>query len=385
MHLTKKVSPIISLVFSVILSLPTFSQNNFDITLFGQSNDIPYDCLELEDKSILVVGQHFGELYDSQNKAASLVKLNAKGEVLWEKQFGYHKDDRFHQIIRKDNHIFILGTTTDIEYPDEKIWLIKVNTEGEILAEQKLGNAAEGKKMVLTEENKLIVAGKTRWMDESRKYNEVALHLFMLDLNLDLKWNTIIENENRLHSLDNLEAKNQRIYLTGKVLIDENYQLFVKTIDQNGVELKHTVLQTSDTDGYVTSSCSDDKLIVNTNHKQNHKMISFYTLDLTTDAVISKELIFKRNICIKDFIICPNGNYLVVGYAWGEAAGTFTATLNSDLTLIAENYAECYPKSCEFNSCYQLMDGGVLLSGFSNAKSKSVFGNQWLLKKVVFQ
>ena len=205
--------------FMVVLFFSCNAQNNngFETRLFGTDNDIPKDCIELDNNCLLIIGQHFKDDYESNKnpKVATLIKLNSKGELVWEKSFGYNKDDRFNQIVRKGNTIFIVGTSTDKDYLQRKVWLLKLDLDGNVLNEFKYGNYSEGLKIIVDNDD-IYVLGNFLSTEKSRKFYNQAGYLLKIDTKLNLIWDKIVEQEQGFLCFENIYIANDNIYLIGK-------------------------------------------------------------------------------------------------------------------------------------------------------------------------
>lgn len=359
-------------------------KNGFEVCLFGNNNDMPTDCVELDDNSILIIGQHFPEDYYSNenHKVASLVKLNKDGEFLWEKSFGHSKDDRFSHIIRKDGYLYIIGTTMNSDRTQKKVWVLKLDLEGNIIKESKFGEDAEGLDIKIDSDNEMYLCGRFFSNNESRKYDNPAYYLIKLDTGLNIIWDKIIEQKEGFHRLENIHINNESIYLVGKYLNGNLYQSFIKQYNKNGEEISTNNILSSEIDPLIPSIYNKGKIIIATNNEIQRNVIDFFILDVVSNKQTRKQVILKNNISVSDFIIDHQGKYVVAGRSWGGVNNFYFVKINNEFQIEVENNYG-YPLSRDgLSKCIELEDKSILTLGYSNFETKTQYCNKWIIKKI---
>ncbi len=106
-----------------------------DIRTDGErDNDWGYDILLLDDGGALIVGQadNTGPSHRITPGKARLIRTDAEGNVLWQKDYGGEKDSMFYSPIQTgDNEYVILGQIAASYTRDEEdIYLVKIDGEG---------------------------------------------------------------------------------------------------------------------------------------------------------------------------------------------------------------------------------------------------------------
>lgn len=373
----------IFIVTSFLLSCNAQENKQFEVGLFGNNNDIPKDCIELSDENILIIGQHFQDDYYSKNnpKVASLVKIDKTGNLLWEKSFGYNKDDRFSQIIKKDNFLYVLGSSTKTDYLKRQIWVLKLDLEGNIIKEAFCGEYSEGIKISFNNNNEILILGNMFSKNNNRKFGNQASYIVNLDHSLNLNWDKIIEQENGFHSLENIHNVGHEIYLVGKSLFREKYKTFIKRLDENGNEKENVEILLSSGDFPISSLLVNEKIIIVSNNEDQRNIIDLHSVDLNTKKVVTNEISFRKNVGINDFIQNRSGEYILVGYSWGDNHDYCFMKIDGNFKLISEKYYGESPFTNELVRCLQLGDKSYITLGYSNFKAKNSVSNKWFISK----
>ena len=377
---------IISLIiFFLSLNCNGHENNLFDVSLFGENNDMPKDCIELNDKSIFIIGQHFQNNYYTQNnyKVASLIKLDQEGNLMWEKSFGYNKDDRFTEIVEKDGFLFIVGTTTNTDYLGRKIWLLKLNLNGEILKEVTLGECSNGINISLGKDNDVYILGMLGSQNKSRKFKNNAIYIANLDFSLNEKWNKTIEQEKGFQSVDGFYILDKNIYLIGKYLFNEsyNYELFLKKLDKKGNEIENKDLLLLKSDPPLSCLYIDGQIIISTNNEIERNKINFYSVDLKSKIIKTHEVLLKKNVGVNNLIKSTNGYFVVVGYSWGQDHNFYFMKIDKNYKLITEENYGNKTSINELIKCLQLNDGSYITLGSSNLNARTSMSNKWRITK----
>jgi hypothetical protein len=125
-------------------------------TLGGNSIDGPFGLLVTADQSIYACGSTCSAPSGEQTNVlfgswdAWLVKLNASGDLLWNKNYGGTDSDFFMDLTELASGNIVLtglsksgisGNKTSINYGEEDIWLLKLNPNGDILSDASIGGS----------------------------------------------------------------------------------------------------------------------------------------------------------------------------------------------------------------------------------------------------
>ena len=168
----------------------------------GSFTDTPFDVVETQNNSFIIVGSSDSNDVDISNNLGSydfwVVHISAKGEIIWEKNFGGSEIDEAYGITKTaDNNFVIVGDTrsTDKNVSQNNggadIWMIKIDSNGNLIWEKSIGaNGFDAARSVrLTADNGFLISGSSRSSDESfiNKGQNDAL-LIKVDENGNLLW-----------------------------------------------------------------------------------------------------------------------------------------------------------------------------------------------------
>jgi len=146
---------------------------------FGGSNtDTCYDVTETTDGYILVGSSDSTDIDISNNKGSYdfwIVKIDKTGNLLWEKSFGGSQIDEARAIINtNDGNFIIVGDTRSsdqdiiINNGGADCWIIKINTRGELLWEKTFGGSSfdVARSIKNTSDGGFIISGSSRSIDK---------------------------------------------------------------------------------------------------------------------------------------------------------------------------------------------------------------------------
>ena len=137
---------------------------------YSYSYPVPQDvCLwysmdRTSDNGLILVGKRSSVLYDDPEKGIFLVKLNASLSEEWYRIFGNTPDDVGYGVKQTpDGGYVIVGNTTDANTGHSVLYLVKTDSQGDMLWERfyKGIQQAKGKSVALTTGGGCIVSGNT--------------------------------------------------------------------------------------------------------------------------------------------------------------------------------------------------------------------------------
>ena len=119
----------------------------------GSNNDRIYKVLQAHDGNFLLVGSTESDDFDISNSNGSydfwVIKINTKGEMLWQKTYGGSGiDDAYGAVATVDGNYIIVGSaiSDDGNISSSKgnsdFWVIKVNGSGDLLWEKSYGGSS---------------------------------------------------------------------------------------------------------------------------------------------------------------------------------------------------------------------------------------------------
>lgn len=141
----------------------------------GTNNDRSFGTVEANDGGLLMIGASESDDFDISNPRGSydvwVVKISAKGDLLWEKSFGGTGIDRAYDIVKTVGDAYVIvgetfSTDGDVfkNNGESDAWLIKVSDNGNLLWERTFGgsdfDAARG--LATTSDGGFVIAGNSK-------------------------------------------------------------------------------------------------------------------------------------------------------------------------------------------------------------------------------
>ena len=129
----------------------------------GYYNDYAYSVEEASDGSFILTGNTW--LSSAGQSEAWVIKTDSTGEMLWEKTYGGTNSDYAKYIQQTEDGGFIFtGTTHPLYSYNNKIWLVKLDPDGNTVWEQTYGGEGapdNGKFVQQTTDGGFIIFGET--------------------------------------------------------------------------------------------------------------------------------------------------------------------------------------------------------------------------------
>jgi hypothetical protein len=273
MHKTIKTSLIICLLTCFILTgLTTSAANAASMnswTYGGSGSDYTYGLVATPDGGHMMVGSTCS--YGAGGSDIWLVKVDAHGTMLWNKTFGGPFTDYGCNIIATlDGNYALVGytcdnnATGDLESPDA--WLIKVNSDGNMLWNQTYGTATDSDyatTLAATADGGYVLAGA---LYPNVTGTEEAW-FFKVDAQGTLQWSKTFPVEGGNCFWCVTVASDGGYVLTGQTFASGNEDLWIVKLDVNGNQLWSKTYGGSSTDlgwwiinspngGYAVSGCT---------------------------------------------------------------------------------------------------------------------------------
>lgn len=157
----------------LIIKINAAGQKEWIKTYGGSHNDRANDAVELDDGTIVVVGETGSKDGDVQKNSGGLdmwvIALDKNGEFLWQKVLGGREKDGAMQIEKTQDGFVVVGSTDspdgDIyDFKGKKdVWVIKFNKNNDILWKKTYGGShiEEAYDLLITPENDILISGTT--------------------------------------------------------------------------------------------------------------------------------------------------------------------------------------------------------------------------------
>lgn len=156
-----------------LMSVDGSGNHQWSVTIGGSGIEQARDLQLLPDGGFVVIGT--SNLGDVEGYNGLILKTDSLGAVLWQKTFGGADWDFFNQVkVLSDGGFIIAGQTFSTEIPGGKSWLIKLNSEGEVIWEEIMEDTGTSSAFSVSEiQNEgYIVAGSLNDDGFAAKYTE---------------------------------------------------------------------------------------------------------------------------------------------------------------------------------------------------------------------
>ncbi|SHG86869.1 hypothetical protein [Winogradskyella jejuensis] len=177
----------------------------------GNFTDTAEGVAETDDGGFIIAGGSDSEDTDITNNKGTydfwIVRVNADGDLIWEKSFGGNEIDEARAIVKSsDNNFVIVGDTRsndgDISTNNgaADLWLIKISPEGNLIWEKTLGGTSfdVARDISITRDNCFLLAGSSRSSDGDVSENKGQNDAWALKVNAngDLLWEVSVGGSN---------------------------------------------------------------------------------------------------------------------------------------------------------------------------------------------
>ncbi len=132
-------------------------------TFFESNWDCAYSIIQTKDEGYVISGYTWSK---GAGKAdAWVIKLDNKGNMVWNKTFGGSENDEAHSIIQtKDGYYIIVGTTQSKGAGEWDTWIIKLDEQGNMEWDKTFGGSDDdcAYSIIQTEDGGYAISGYTR-------------------------------------------------------------------------------------------------------------------------------------------------------------------------------------------------------------------------------
>jgi len=176
--------------------------------LGADGDDFGYDVIPLDD-GFLVLGTTSSKSLDVSGRYdAYVVRLDKKGNVVWQKSFGGPDWDRAYKISKvEDKFVFAgdnyaKGKDVTQNFGEHDYWIVALSNEGKIIWDRSFGGVRWDRAYAIgyDEKNKqIIVAGSSNSFTNGTRYDG---YIVSYDTNGNLLWQTVLTNSQTLWPMD---------------------------------------------------------------------------------------------------------------------------------------------------------------------------------------
>lgn len=153
-----------------------------------------------------------GEYKTNDSYRLSIIKFNDKGDIIWNKYYNKKKFTYGGSIVQADdNHFIIASATYDYGGKNKKIWILKINLEGNIITEKLIDDYTYSQNITIkfTKDKNIIL------LSSKLKTNEYLKNILIIkfDNDLNILWEKVY------HSKDNTVTPEDIIQINDKGFI----------------------------------------------------------------------------------------------------------------------------------------------------------------------
>lgn len=197
----------------------------------GSLNDTLSDAIQTTDGGFILVGSSDSADVDITNNKGTydfwIVKINALGALVWEKNFGGAEIDEAKGIVSADDgNYVIVGDTrsSDVDVFQNSgsadLWLIKITPDGDLIWEKTFGGSSfdVGRAIVKTQDSGFLIAGSSRSQDGDLSENHGQNDAWVLKVNEsgNIEWQQTLGGSNIDFSYSVTELNNKKVVLVGE-------------------------------------------------------------------------------------------------------------------------------------------------------------------------
>lgn len=238
-----------------------YPDSNFSLIKYSSSGDLlfkkyysnprsiehAWTLLENINGDLMIIGTKPGQNNDSNMKC---LKVSPEGLPIWEKEYGGLKGDFPRSaILTKDGHVVIAGSSNSFD-DNQRVWLTKINWEGNILWENSIGKKDAKKYLwgssaiVEDKDSNLLIAAESSQLVPNTPNFYAYSDMYMIKTSPEgnLIWDKILNSTETIESFDNAKSvialTNGEIILIGDKEDEENPRFDSRTSDIWIVKIK---------------------------------------------------------------------------------------------------------------------------------------------------
>ena len=192
--------------------------------------------IKTNDNNYLVVGGTYkNDTYKSQNR---IMKFDKKGNIIWNKYYGYFGWDEAVDVTNADNNSFIFVFTDDTN-ENTRCGIFKINSKGNLIWEQSIGEYGDysPRDIIKINDSEYLISGKVSISKKTTK-----AFIAKISNKGDILFSKTIGDRNKITSANSIaKTKNGRFIITGYTENKESRikDVWLAKIKPNGELLKN--------------------------------------------------------------------------------------------------------------------------------------------------
>ncbi|NRB59718.1 MAG: hypothetical protein HRU50_07195 [Winogradskyella sp.] len=202
----------------------------------GNFTDTPNGVVETENGDFIIAGSSDSTDTNISNNLGTydfwVIKISSNGDLMWEKSYGGDQIDEARGIVKTSNNNYIIvgdtrsdNTNVGANNGAADLWLIKINTLGDLIWEKSIGGSSFDVARAITrsQNDGFILAGSSRSndIDVSENKGQNDAWVLKVDDNGNLAWETTIGGSNIDFAYSVAELNNQTIVAVGDTVSND--------------------------------------------------------------------------------------------------------------------------------------------------------------------
>jgi len=149
----------------------------------GKDDDKLYDILKTDD-GYLLVGES-ESLRDDEGFDAYVVKVDEKGNVLWQKGYGWGYDEKANAVTAAKNGYIFVGLTESNRDKREEAYVVKIDKSGKVVWQNTYGGRYDEEAFdIVADDDGYVIVGKT----ETDTHGREDVYMFKIDEKGKVLW-----------------------------------------------------------------------------------------------------------------------------------------------------------------------------------------------------
>ncbi|MEJ2242065.1 MAG: hypothetical protein P8Y18_07985, partial [Candidatus Bathyarchaeota archaeon] len=208
-------------------------------TFGGQATDIAYSLVETSDGDLVLTGQTIS--VGAESSDFWLIKTDMLGNLQWDQTFGGLSTEEAYSVIEtNDGGLMIAGFTNSFGSGNYDYWLVKTDSNGEMMWNQTYGgpNWDEARSIIQSNDGGYAIAGMTASFGAGSN----DFWLVKIDVNGNVEWNQTYGTESYEKAYSLIQTNEGGFALAGYVSysVFENDFLLVKTDEFGNMQWNQT-------------------------------------------------------------------------------------------------------------------------------------------------
>jgi len=206
-----------------LLEIDQTGQLIWDKTYGGDDVDKMNSLTIDSDNNLLALGITWSK--GAGGKDAWLVKLDSEGNLLWEKVLGGSQDDELFQIISDKDYYFLIGYSYSKGAGGKDAWLVKLDYNNDLQWEKFYGekNSEFAESLVVLNNKNIVFCGqKIRYCPKCSSGGYSYYWVAHLDDELEIKWEKVFLESANSHPRKIIRTQSNHLLLVGDTINDSH-------------------------------------------------------------------------------------------------------------------------------------------------------------------